>query len=204
MNQGKDDEVRGWEWEGREKGKHFQLFNLYLPMVRSILNVKSWTCSTRFVWIYLFSPKMSRNELSTVSSAKSTMGLIWVREPWESWISIWKLQLNLHYTLACAYSCVASWKELWTWQETFQTSFRRTSIYARADFTWRFFPGRGLVFQYLHFGLGIASCEDMVSQIIKKTVTGLLVIAFCLAGIAKITDKLSPKVHHQMVSRLDP
>nr|XP_058963569.1 uncharacterized protein LOC131790379 [Pocillopora verrucosa] len=38
----------------------------------------------------------------------------------------------------------------------------------------------------------------MVSQIIKKTVTGLLVIAFCLAGIAKITDKLSPKVHHQM------
>ena len=45
---------------------------------------------------------------------------------------------------------------------------------------------------------------DMVSQIIKKTITGLLVIAFCLAGIAKITDKLSPKVHHQMVSRLDP
>ena len=45
---------------------------------------------------------MSRNELSTVSSAKSTMGLIWVREPWESWISIWKLQLNLHHTLACA------------------------------------------------------------------------------------------------------
>lgn len=44
----------------------------------------------------------------------------------------------------------------------------------------------------------------MVSQVIKKTVTGLLVIAFCLAGIAKITDKLSPKVHHQMVSRLDP
>lgn len=25
--------------EGREKGKHFQLFNLYLPIVRSILNV---------------------------------------------------------------------------------------------------------------------------------------------------------------------
>lgn len=147
---------------------------------------------------------MSRNELSTVSSAKSTMGLIWVRKPWESWISIWKLQLNLHYTLACAYSCVASWKEQWTWQETFQTSFRRASICARADVTWRFFPGRGLVVQYLHFGLGITSCEDMVSQIIKKTVTGLLVIAFCLAGIAKITDKLSPKVHHQMVSRLDP
>lgn len=45
---------------------------------------------------------MWRNELSTVSSAKSTMSLIWVREPWESWISIWKLQLNLHHTLACA------------------------------------------------------------------------------------------------------
>lgn len=39
---------------------------------------------------------------------------------------------------------------------------------------------------------------NMVSAVVKKTVTGLLVIAFFVAGIAKITDKLSPKVHHQM------
>ena len=45
---------------------------------------------------------------------------------------------------------------------------------------------------------------NMVSAVVKKTVTGLLVIAFFVAGIAKITDKLSPKVHHQMVSSLDP
>lgn len=38
----------------------------------------------------------------------------------------------------------------------------------------------------------------MASALINNTVTGLLVIAFFVAGIAKITDKLSPKFHQKM------
>jgi len=38
----------------------------------------------------------------------------------------------------------------------------------------------------------------MVSAVIKSSITGLLVFAFCTAGIVKITDKMAPEVHKQM------
>ena len=43
----------------------------------------------------------------------------------------------------------------------------------------------------------------MVSAVIKSSITGLLVFAFCTAGIVKITDKMAPEVHKQMVRLSD-
>jgi len=40
----------------------------------------------------------------------------------------------------------------------------------------------------------------MASAAIKSSVAGLLVIVFCTAGIVKITDKIAPEIHKQMVS----
>ena len=41
---------------------------------------------------------------------------------------------------------------------------------------------------------------QMASAAIKSSVAGLLVIVFCTAGIVKITDKIAPEIHKQMVS----
>lgn len=38
----------------------------------------------------------------------------------------------------------------------------------------------------------------MVSSVLKSSISGLLVFAFCTAGIVKITDKFAPEVHKQM------
>ncbi|KAL9986076.1 hypothetical protein ACROYT_G000150 [Oculina patagonica] len=38
----------------------------------------------------------------------------------------------------------------------------------------------------------------MVSTVIKSSIAGLLVFAFCTAGIVKITNKFAPQVHQQM------
>ncbi|XP_073244189.1 transmembrane protein 35B-like [Porites lutea] len=38
----------------------------------------------------------------------------------------------------------------------------------------------------------------MVNKAIKSSISGLLVFAFCTAGLVKITDKMAPEVHKQM------
>ncbi|KAJ7385415.1 Transmembrane protein 35B [Desmophyllum pertusum] len=38
----------------------------------------------------------------------------------------------------------------------------------------------------------------MTNTVIKTSITGLLVFAFCTAGIVKITGKMAPQVHQQM------
>lgn len=38
----------------------------------------------------------------------------------------------------------------------------------------------------------------MASAVLKNSVAGLLVIAFCITGIVKITGKIAPEMHKQM------